>query len=145
MARAKREKSNCIYCGKELHKGQKKYCSNRCQQDYQQEQWELRWKNGEENGMCGEYGASARIRTYLFKKYDNKCSECGWGEVNKYTGKIPLEVDHLDGNYRNNVESNLTLICPNCHSLTATYKGANKSGRKPRKKYYKGYAKRADQ
>ena len=33
-------------------------------------------------------------------------------------------------------EDNLDLICPNCHSLTATYKGANKgNGRKDREKY----------
>ncbi len=32
---------------------------------------------------------------------------------------------------------NLTLLCPNCHSLTKTYKGANKGGgRTYRKKYY---------
>ena len=31
---------------------------------------------------------------------------------------------------------NLILLCPNCHSLTATYKGANlNKGRKARSKY----------
>lgn len=39
---------------------------------------------------------------------------------------IPLEIDHIDGNSENNSEENLRLICPNCHSLTATYKGANR-------------------
>ena len=49
---------------------------------------------------------------------------------------MPLEVEHIDGNYLNNSEENLDLICPNCHSLTATYKGANKGkGRKERNKY----------
>ena len=55
--------------------------------------------------------------------------------VNPYTNISPLEIEHIDGNYLNNLESNLILLCPNCHSLTATYKGANKNGRKSRKKY----------
>ena len=39
--------------------------------------------------------------------------------------------------YKNNKESNLILLCPNCHSLTETYKGANlNNGRKMRTKYY---------
>jgi predicted HNH restriction endonuclease len=47
-----------------------------------------------------------------------------------------LEIEHIDGNFENNAEENLELLCPNCHSLTSTYKGANKgSGRKERKKY----------
>jgi Zn finger protein HypA/HybF involved in hydrogenase expression len=62
----------------------------------------------------------------LFKKYDNKCSKCGWGEMNEFTNKIPLEVEHIDGNSENNKEDNLTLLCPNCYSMTKTYKGANR-------------------
>ena len=60
------------------------------------------------------------------------------GEINKYTNKIPLEIEHIDGNYKNNNEENLILLCPNCHSLTSTYKGANlNNGRKSRSKYNK--------
>ena len=48
-----------------------------------------------------------------------------------------MEVEHIDGNYKNNNEDNLILLCPNCHSLTSTYKGANLNhGRKIRSKYY---------
>ena len=78
------------------------------------------------------------IKTYLLKKYKNKCARCVWGEKNIYTNNIPLEIEHIDGNYKNNNEENLTLLCPNCHSLTSTYKGANlNNGRKTRKKYNK--------
>lgn len=62
----------------------------------------------------------------MFDKYQNKCSLCGWGETNPYTNTIPLEIDHIDGNAENNSEENLRLICPNCHSLTPTYRGANR-------------------
>ena len=68
-------------------------------------------------------------------KYSCKCQLCGWGKMNIYTNKIPLEVHHIDGNYKNNKEENLQLLCPNCHSLTETYKNHNKSGRKERVKY----------
>ena len=60
-----------------------------------------------------------------------------WSKTNPYTGNIPLEIDHIDGNYKNNNEDNLILLCPNCHSLTETYKGANLNhGRNNRHKYY---------
>ncbi|MGV8961879.1 MAG: HNH endonuclease signature motif containing protein [Candidatus Saccharimonadaceae bacterium] len=35
-------------------------------------------------------------------------------------------MDHIDGDSQNNTEINLRLICPNCHSLTESYRGANK-------------------
>lgn len=34
----------------------------------------------------------------------------------------------------NNKEENLLLLCPNCHSLTSTYKGANKGNGRPGRK-----------
>ena len=118
-----------------LHK--RKYCSNKCQKEYQYKRYIESWKNGLETGMRGDYQISMHIKTYLFKKYKNKCARRGWGELNKYTNNIPLEIEHIDGNYKNNNESNLILLCPNCHSLTSTYKGANVTkGRKSRKKYY---------
>mgnify|MGYP003414046086 FL=1 len=95
-----------------------------------------RWKVGKETGLKGAYGIYSNIRKYLFRKYNNKCAQCGWGEINPYSQTIPLEVEHKDGNYTNNKEDNLILLCPNCHSLTSTYKGANKGkGRAERKKY----------
>lgn len=68
----------------------------------------------------------APLRKYIFNKYDSKCCKCGWTAVNPYTKSIPLEVDHIDGNSNNNSENNLQLLCPNCHSLTSTYRGANR-------------------
>lgn len=127
---------NCLNCGKELTNKQTKYCCRNCQNDYQYKQWIVRWKDGEESGLRGKYQISNHIRRYLFEKYENKCAICGWGEVNPYTNTLPLEIEHKDGNYTNNKEDNLILLCPNCHSLTATYKGANKgNGRKERKQY----------
>lgn len=66
------------------------------------------------------------MRRYIFEKFNNKCSKCGWSEINPYTNRIPLEIEHKDGNWKNSFEENLELLCPNCHSLTSTYRGANR-------------------
>lgn len=127
----------CLNCNKQINK-RSKYCSNKCQEEYQLKMYIKKWKNSQINGMRGEYQISSYIKTYLFEKYNYKCARSGWGEINKYTNKIPLEIEHIDGNYKNNNEENLILLCPNCHSLTSTYKGANlNNGRKSRSKYNK--------
>lgn len=127
----------CIVCNKVLHNRQQKFCSKDCEQQYKYDKYIKRWKQGLENGMRGEYSLSKYVRRYMLEKAGYKCERCGWNKINPFTGNIPLEIEHIDGNYYNNVESNLAVLCPNCHSLTATYKGANKGkGRKERKKYY---------
>lgn len=126
----------CINCKQEITGCGLKYCSHDCQMDYQYKCYVDSWKSGNENGMSGQYQLSKHIVRYIKTKYDNKCSNCGWCEVNPHTGKVPLEIEHVDGNYLNNKEDNLILLCPNCHSLTATYKGANRgNGRQSRDKY----------
>ncbi|RKZ07825.1 hypothetical protein DRQ25_10640 [Candidatus Fermentibacteria bacterium] len=84
------------------------------------------WKLGIESGVTGKSGTSNHIKHYLRIKFNNTCQECKWSVENVNTGVVPVEVHHIDGDYKNNKESNLQLLCPNCHSLTATYKSANK-------------------
>lgn len=130
---------HCLACGNILNDRRKIFCDNKCQGKFYRDQYIERWKAGEETGDIGKVfkGVSGYVRSYLFEKFDNKCSRCGWGEVNPASGKIPLEVEHIDGDFTNNAESNLTLLCPNCHSLTHTWKGLNKgNGRPYRKQYY---------
>lgn len=65
------------------------------------------------------------IRKYNLVEY--VCSNCGCnGEW--HGGKISLELHHKDGDKRNNELSNLIYLCPNCHALTDTYRGKNKTG-----------------
>ena len=125
----------CKICGKPVSRASKGFCSNTCYAESKYNEYIEKWKNGEVTGLSGEYQLNKNIRKYIFKKYDNKCSECGWDKINPYTNKRPLEVHHKDGDYTNNKEENLQLLCPNCHSLTPTYKSRNKNGRKARKKY----------
>lgn len=124
----RKKEKYCLNCGKELHKGQYKYCSSLCQQEYQRKEYIKKVNNGEESGLKKSGNTtkiSGSIRTYLFKKYDNKCQKCGWGEINPTTGKCPLEIHHKDGNKAHNDLNNLELLCPNCHSLTPNYKYLN--------------------
>lgn len=133
----KRKKEKIYYCkncGKELNNRQKSYCNSECQSIYQYNVYIKRWKDGIENGLKGKYQLSNHIKKYIYDKFDNKCCVCGWHETNKFTGKVPLEIHHIDGNYENNSEDNLQLLCPNCHSLTETYKGANHGKGRPRNK-----------
>lgn len=135
----KRKRENICYCkncGKELGSGQKSYCNNKCQKEYQYKTYIERWKDGLENGLIGKYALSGHIKKYIRDKFDNKCCVCGWHEISEFTKKVPLEIHHIDGNYKNNSEDNLQLLCPNCHSLTKTYKGANRGKGRLRSKYY---------
>lgn len=125
---------HCAYCGKELKNRASKYCNLKCMSEHYQQLYIDRWKRGEESGIVGDFGTSHRIRRYMFMKNNNKCECCGWGEMNQFTGTIPLELHHIDGNYRNNKEENLQLLCPNCHSLVETMKSHNKNGREKRRK-----------
>lgn len=125
-----KKQSSCGYCQKqfEYDDGQKtgKWCSNKCQQEAQYKFYIERWKVGKENGKAGLYDLSRYIRRYLFEKHNSKCCDCGWSKMNMTTMKIPLHVEHIDGDSQNNKEDNLKLLCPNCHSLTSTFGVLNK-------------------
>lgn len=60
-------------------------------------------------------------RRRIIEEQDSKCLRCGnshWlGE------EIKFELNHIDGNNQNNKRENLEILCPNCHSLTPTWRG----------------------
>ena len=124
---------SCQLCSPECRAQSSKERAN-LQQEAAYNDFVARWLRGEGvHTIRGNNGGTSNyIRRYLFRKHNSSCSKCGWSEVNPATGRIPLHIEHLDGDWGNNVESNLTLLCPNCHSLTPTYGSLNKGHGRPR-------------
>lgn len=114
----------CPGCGigfRRIHE----FCSGKCRSAYLQKAFIESWLAGKEDGVSGNSGTNVRIKRHLLAERGNKCEECGWNEINPHTGKVPVQLEHRDGDWKNNAVDNLLLLCPNCHSLTSTYGGAN--------------------
>ncbi len=72
------------------------------------------------------YVSTNNLRKRLITEgiFEHRCVSCG---LDKWLdNKIPLEIDHINGDRRDNRLENLRLLCPNCHALTSTYRGKNK-------------------
>lgn len=63
-------------------------------------------------------------RLRVIEEQNNKCLLCGIDTWNNQ--KITLDIDHINGDRNNNARENLRGLCPNCHSLTETFRGKNK-------------------
>lgn len=124
----------CPNCHNDVLTRNNTYCSFKCKTEYEYNQYIQRWKSGQVDGTRYKGEASSIfVRKYLQEKYGNKCCKCGWCEMNIFTEKIPLHIHHIDGNWKNNIEENLELLCPNCHSLTSSYGSMNKGNGRPNK------------
>ena len=47
------------------------------------------------------------------------CEKCGFVAVHR----VQLDIDHKDGNHKNDKEDNLQTICANCHRLKTVMNG----------------------
>ena len=131
----KKPRRNCRQCGAEVREVAAIYCSNACQRQYQYETYIAEWQAGKQSGRRGANLISLNIRRYLLERDGEKCGICGWDHRHSITNRVPLEVDHIDGDNTNNKEENLRLLCPNCHSLTPTFRNLNRGkGREARRK-----------
>lgn len=116
----------CLNCSKIFYpyRGRTgKYCSNKCQQEYQSRN---KYKHYLQN-QDSYYGKDISwIKKYLLEEQNYRCSICGI--ENTWNNKtLVLILDHIDGHSNNNRKTNLRLVCPNCDSQLDTYKSKNKN------------------
>lgn len=128
MRKREKKEKECLNCNKPIP-NRNKFCNNTCQNDYRRK---LIYEDIQND--TGDYHHETYKR-YLISKFGEKCMECSWNERHPITGKVPIQLEHKDGNSDNNNLDNLILLCPNCHSLTPTFGALNKgNGRKGRYK-----------
>lgn len=78
------------------------------------------------------FTSSYHLKRRLLKEgmLEYRCHACGKTEVhNPFLDKmvpVPLELDHINGDNRDNRIENLRLLDPICHAFTDTYRGKNK-------------------
>ena len=92
-------------------------------------------KYSDEEVFCLDPKASTSTvrRRYVKKRGDEKTYWCddqncelhGLSPLIWNGTPIGLDVDHINGNRRNNTLNNLRLLCPNCHRQQATSAGRN--------------------
>lgn len=119
----------CQRCGKKTRPDNKRFCSYECDI---KSRWERTKKRIEEEGKITSV---VTARRYVREQQLNKCKICNLNSW--FGGKLPLILDHIDGNSDNWYLENLRMVCSNCDSLLPTYKGRNAgNGRYARRKRY---------
>ncbi len=89
----------------------------------------------------GNTSHSAYVQRYLESRSNLVCEMPDCNEQRKReNGSHILQVDHIDGNWKNNRPENLRLICPSCHSLTENWGGYNKGKGRTWKANYSQYS-----
>jgi len=120
------EQKICAVCSKVFYsKKGRKYCSCKCFGELRAKDKLQDWLDNKIAGYRNKRAAKW-IKDYLFKTRGEKCELCGWSKHNPYSGRSALEIDHIDGNWKNNRPENLRIICPNCHALTENFRGLNR-------------------
>lgn len=70
-----------------------------------------------------------RKRILLIEEANFACTQCGYDKRREDGGSI-LEVDHINGDHRDNAKENLRVLCPNCHALTPNFRNWGRSNKK---------------
>ena len=79
------------------------FCCRKCKDEAQK-------LGGIEEIMPPHYGTGTPHYRELFSEEELICARCGYDEF-----KSCVDIHHIDGNRKNNDESNLIPLCSNCH------------------------------
>lgn len=81
--------------------------------------------------VAGRWASSHGLKLRLIKVGLKRamCELCGWAQRSP-DGRIPVELDHANGDRDDNRLENLRILCPNCHSLQPTHRGLNRRSRR---------------
>lgn len=120
----RKREGRCLGCETAIPSG-RKFCTNQCQAQYAFHSRIDDWLSGRASGLNTIGCVTPWVKRWLRETRGDFCELCGWDKINETTGVRPLVADHIDGNWKNNVPSNLRLICPSCDSLQPTYKALN--------------------
>jgi len=100
-----RPDAKCKLCESILTENQSrrnKFCSRKCASDFS------KGRNAWNKGLVD---INSKNSYKSFKKYS--CERCGFVPEDS----CQLDVDHKDGNKKNNNPNNLQTLCANCHRL----------------------------
>lgn len=89
-----------LFTTQEGHKDEKTVCSRSCANTY--------FRSGKNHPNYKEDIANYRV--LAFRHLELVCSSCSYSKVPEI-----LQVHHKDRDVKNNVISNLEILCPNCH------------------------------
>jgi len=124
----------CIFCSKKpIKKGATKYCSTRCQKEYE---LKIRIDKVLKTGVLYDRDTQRKSgKNILLRLRKHQCEIC---YTTEWMGqKVPLVMDHIDGDSTNNNLSNIRLVCGNCDMQLPTYKSKNiGNGRHVRRQRY---------
>jgi len=91
--------------------------------------WESNIKRARHINEYLKYGShigSSKLKKKLYQYglKEEKCEECG--QPPEWNGKkLTLQLDHVNGDNKDNRIENLSILCPNCHTQTKTYSMGN--------------------
>lgn len=116
--------SYCALCSQKFisKTAEQRYCSRSCSN---RGRVGISYKIGQPNN---KYLNRQRNYAKLVEIYGEHCKFCNIGPEWQ-DEPLVLQVDHIDGDSKNNSIDNLRILCPNCHSQTETF-GAKNIGRK---------------
>jgi Zn finger protein HypA/HybF involved in hydrogenase expression len=123
------KKSICQHCKYEFSYNDKRskgmFCSNKCHGDY------FTMKRLKKNTILNR-----TLRKWIYGNLEQKCKICNlrnkWNDI-----FLRLQIDHINGDVKDNRIENLRMICPNCHTQTSTW-GVNNASDDGRKNMIEG-------